>query len=527
MGTIKSIEIFGYKKFEHLYVEFNSKTNIIVGENESGKSTILEAISLVLNQWYRNADKSIIKELLNANNVNNFYAAPSIEMLPEIYIEIQFDLSVEEPNARAFWGAVKRDIQTEAFGISFECRFDVDEFGELLADEISAGKIPFEYYKMSWKTFQGNSYNLLKRPLNSVFIDTSATEAWSSFNYFNKSLFNSKYSEPVKSKARNDFRQKVGEIIDTLGFEALEDNQRFGISSKKLILENLISVFDNNNIPLESKGKGIESLIKTQISLDKASSKVCTALIEEPENHLSFSTLLKMITEIENRASVCQIILTTHNNLIASRLNLKNILWLSQNRMITLTDVDDRIAEYFIKADNNNFLNMLLSKKVILVEGATEYILLPKLYSQYCKSTIEQDEVTIISCNGLSYKNYLHIAEKAGKKVAVITDNDKKQENIDYMNSFNADHVLQHIFMASDVEEWTWEVCLYKINTQMFNSIIDIQDGAEYRYNGVSYGKHLGKMLNNKVETAYQLLVSEESYEIPRYVKEAMQWIRE
>lgn len=35
--------------------------NILVGENEAGKSTILDAIKTVLNQQYRNADKSIFQ----------------------------------------------------------------------------------------------------------------------------------------------------------------------------------------------------------------------------------------------------------------------------------------------------------------------------------------------------------------------------------------------------------------------------------------------------------------------------------
>lgn len=43
--------------------------NIIIGENETGKNTILEVINICLNQLYRNTDKSIIKNLLNINSV--------------------------------------------------------------------------------------------------------------------------------------------------------------------------------------------------------------------------------------------------------------------------------------------------------------------------------------------------------------------------------------------------------------------------------------------------------------------------
>ena len=48
MIYIKSLHIENYKCYENVDVEFNNSTNIIVGNNEAGKSTILEAINLCL-----------------------------------------------------------------------------------------------------------------------------------------------------------------------------------------------------------------------------------------------------------------------------------------------------------------------------------------------------------------------------------------------------------------------------------------------------------------------------------------------
>ena len=45
---IKKIFIKNYKIFEHFDIELNEDLNIIVGNNETGKSTILEAINLAL-----------------------------------------------------------------------------------------------------------------------------------------------------------------------------------------------------------------------------------------------------------------------------------------------------------------------------------------------------------------------------------------------------------------------------------------------------------------------------------------------
>lgn len=72
-------------------MEFNEEKSVIVGENESGKTTILDAIDLVLNQSiFRNQDSSMIK-YLNLEQVNHFFSNPSIETLPKISIEMYID----------------------------------------------------------------------------------------------------------------------------------------------------------------------------------------------------------------------------------------------------------------------------------------------------------------------------------------------------------------------------------------------------------------------------------------------------
>ena len=59
-GKISAIHIEGFKKFQNFDMKFNPDMNILIGENEAGKSTILEAIRLVLNQDYSHADHSIL-----------------------------------------------------------------------------------------------------------------------------------------------------------------------------------------------------------------------------------------------------------------------------------------------------------------------------------------------------------------------------------------------------------------------------------------------------------------------------------
>lgn len=523
MNHIEKIIIKGLKKFENIVVSFNEHLNIIVGANESGKSTILEAINIVLNQQYRNADKSVLKDLFNVNMVQSFKANPSIQNLPNIYIELHLLLNNKDKNSEYFWGE-NNLAKDEKFGIVFECKFD-DIIGAGLENEINKGKIPYEYYSLKWTAFSGLPYSSIKKPFGYIAIDTTSGNANDSFNYYNRTLFNSKYSEETRMSAKNSFRDKLQEAFDSIKLEDIDVNRKFGINDKKIILETVLSVYEND-ISLENKGSGMESLIKTQIALDKNSSKLDIILMEEPENHLCYTNMRKMLEEISLKRNDAQMIIATHSNLIASSLNLNNVIWINDNIAKSLNDVDNDVASFFEKAENNSFLQLLLSEKIILVEGATEFLLMPIFYKQITGRTLQEDKISIISCNGISYKHYLEIGRNTTKRIAVLTDNDKKQKRIDKKNDFNKSNDNQNIFMDDNVDNWTWEVCIYGLNKSRLGNLIKIKDNAEYLFHGEDVGdKVLGKMLNNKVNSAYIMAQSGIEFEIPQYVKESVEWL--
>ena len=445
-------------------------------------------------------------------------------MLPYIYIELQLDLEHKAKDSEYFYGEIHKGKE-EAFGIVFECRFNKD-IGNELAKDISEGKIPYEYYNLLWTTFAGQPYYLVKRPFNFLVINTSSNDTNSSFNYFNRSLFTSRYDESTRLNVKHKFREGLATAFAGAELEDIDDKIKFGISDKKILLESVISVYEDL-IPLENKGNGMESLIKTQIAFDKQKSKLDVIIMEEPENHLSYQTMNKMLDEISKRQSEAQIIITTHSNLIASRLNLKSVQWITDNTVVSLKDVKSDTADFFVKADDNSFLQLLLSKKVILVEGASEALILPKIYTMITQRTLEEDGVSIISCGGITYKHYLNVAVGDEKRIAVLTDNDGDQEKIENAAAYNQCDMKRKVFTPEKLDDWTWEVCLYNLNTELFAERITVKAGSKYLFNGVDRGQVLGKMLNNKVDVSFNLLHNDVTFEVPQYVKDAIKWLNE
>ena len=133
----------------------------------------------------------------------------------------------------------------------------------------------------------------------------------------------------------------------------------------------------------------------------------------------------------------------------------------------------------------------------------------------------------IIPCSGISYKRYLAIAERANKRVSVITDNDGKSSRIIEADEYNSSHNSQHVFMDKTIDGWTWEACFYRENEKVLNDLIEIDPKAKYLFHKEDYGPVLGKMLNNKADVAYKMLMTETEFAVPQYVQDSITWLNE
>ena len=71
---IKKIKIHNYRCFRDFTMELNQQMNIIVGDNEAGKSTILEALNLALTGYVneRNIRTELSENLFNAEAVKDY-----------------------------------------------------------------------------------------------------------------------------------------------------------------------------------------------------------------------------------------------------------------------------------------------------------------------------------------------------------------------------------------------------------------------------------------------------------------------
>lgn len=520
MGTIiKKIRLINYKKFNDYTIEPNKHINILVGDNEVGKSSILEAIDIVASGSVKRVERIGLDRLMNSNAVIDFSAGErDFNNLPKLIIELylsgDFDHTMNGDN--------NLDMTTND-GIRLVCEPNPDYRTEIKESlDANPEYFPYDYYSIRFSTFADEGYTSYKKKIRSCLINSSNMNADHATNDFVKKAYRQYTEEDIKERAklqseyrliRNIFQK---ENLNNLNQRVpANKNYTFGLkNSNTSSFEDDLMIYEDN-ISVDNKGTGRQIIIKTDFALERAGDNVDVVLIEEPENHLSPVNLRKLIQRISTEQN-SQLFITTHSSFISTRLELQNLLIIDDDRMreepTKLNDLTEETAKYFMKAPPAGIIEYALSKKAILIEGPAEYILFEKFYQQTTTHSSEEDGVQVIDIRGLSFKRYLEIAKLTKSQTAVITDNDGDfQKNCidkytDYANEKNI-----NIFYNDDNTKRTFEVVLYKDNTDLCNELFGM--------NAIQY------MLNNKTEAAFKLLLVEKPINVPTYIKEAIKWI--
>lgn len=517
-AIISKIRLINFKRFQDYTVIPNNRINILVGDNEVGKSTILDAIDLVTSGNVRKVESIGLDRLLNIDAVQQFSAgmrrfADLPKLIVELYLAGDFDHTMNGKN------------NTDGIicdGIRLVCEPNPDyrtEITESLQNQ--PDYFPYDYYSIRFSTFADEGYTGYRKKIRSVLIDSTNMSSDYAMNDFVRRMYIQYTESDVKERAKHksQYRQMrtqfCSDNLDSLNSRVPADkNYKFGLKpSSSQSFESDLMIYEDQ-VGIDNKGTGKQVFIKTDFALEHSGADVDVILIEEPENHLSHINLRKLLHRVETTQNG-QIFITTHNSLISTRLELSNLLILHERstQPTKLCDLSEDTAKYFMKAPPANIVEFALSHKLILVEGPSEYMLFEKFYETVANRKPEQDSVHIMDIRGLSFKRYLDIAQFTGAKVVVVTDNDGNiqqhciEKYVDYTSNTNI-----KICYDPDESKRTFEVVLYGCNTALCNSLFDA--GA------------LNYMLKNKTECAYSLLSQDAPISVPAYIQEAIEWIR-
>jgi putative ATP-dependent endonuclease of OLD family len=542
---ISEIRLINYKIFEGLFsLKLNSGMNILVGDNEAGKSTIIEAVNLALSGLVggRYIKNELSQYLFNNNVVEAYFAqlrdTGSAE-LPYVLIELYLE---GDDTARFMGNDNSQGINS--CGIFMKIAFDEKyqaEYEELVKVD-NFNTLPLEYYDVFWGSFAREAVTARSIPLKAALIDSSSARFQNGSDvYISRIIKDLLNTEDIvaASQAHRRMRDVFNEdksiitinekIKEAADVSSKEVRLSVDLSSKNAWETTLLTYFDD--VPFHHIGKGEQSMVKTKLALNHHKSKEANIiLVEEPENHLSHTKLSQLVKYISAKRDDKQIIVSTHNSFVANKLGLANLILLNDCTTVRLNELSNDTQSYFAHLSGYDTLRLILCKKAILVEGDSDELVVQRAYMTKHEGKLPiEDGVDVISV-GTSFLRFLEIASKINKLTTVVTDNDG---NVDALKRkytrYLGDNVKDNILISFDDSIDTGPL---KIKDKAFNyNTLEpkmLKANSLAKLNTVFGTAHSDDvamhkfMLLNKTECALKIFETDEDIIYPKYIMDAI-----
>lgn len=527
---ISKVIIKNYRCLCDSLIELNRNLNIIVGDNECGKSTFLEATYLALSGQLngRPIQSELHPHLFNAGAVadyiNSLSHKPSLPP-PSILIEIYF---VEDPAFARLKGqnnTKKEDVPGVKLSIEFNDDFKT-EYESYIADPTLIKTVPVEYYAVRWRDFADNDITSRSIPLKPCFIDASTIRNNAAASRYVLDIVKDSLSKKQQVDLALSYRMMKDKFLSDPKVDEINKSlatKKGHISDKSLSLSLDTSSRANwqsgimphlDDIPMPLVGKGEQNTVKIKLAME-SSAESHLFLIEEAENHLSFSNLNVLIGHISERRGDRQLLITTHSSFVLNKLGLESVQLFANGNSTTLRALDPDTQDYFLRLPGYDTLRLILAKRAILVEGPSDELIVQKAFQRrHGKMPLEM-AVDVITVSSLAFKRFLDIAKILKTRVDVVTDNDGNVVKLTkkYSQYSSLDHV--RIQFDDDESAPTLEPQLLKSNgRELVNSIL----GKSYDTDS----ELLTFMAENKTECALKFFETETPWNVPEYIARAI-----
>lgn len=437
---ITKVKIQGYRKYKDLIFKPNRRFNLIVGANESGKSTLMEAIALTLTGRIngRTAAEELNPYWFNIELVEEFVRSRTAgKRVP--WPEIRIELFLENSNElQQLCGAINTDVPTNACpGISMQIIPDPDYSAELEEWAKHASPLlPVEYYKIVWRSFADREITNRPKQLATAIIDSRTVRSTTGVDFHMRYILNDGLHPAERAAISVTYREIKASMSDS----ALKGvNERMAKHHATLHDQPIALAMDQstrtswvgavtphvNNVPFSMSGQGQQAAIKISLAMSRHSDRAIFVMVEEPENHLTHTSLTTLLHRMESLAGEQQqLFITTHSSFVINRLGLDSLHLLGHGNLSKVNDLDPSTVAYYQKLPGYDTLRMVLAKKIVLVEGPSDEIIFERIFrDKYSRRPIELG-VDVISMHGLSFRRCLELCAALDKTVAAIRDND-------------------------------------------------------------------------------------------------------
>ena len=460
---LSDIKIEGYRLFKDRQIlHLRKGLNVLVGENGCGKSTVIDAIRLLLNEdeyarsgiseedFYSSVDK---KEWADTISIKGRFSDLSEEKRVEyitwldkkynavLNIDIVRKQDRRNNYKKAIWG-----------GEASNSIFEWEPLNDIQCVYLPALRDAEKKLKASRGSRLARLLiNLSQKTLEEKRKAGELMDIEKDVNDFNEELA----KRPDIARANELINDSLENALGTVFAQATKI--RFGDVTFERIVEALRIVFFPGKIPTEESvyrnlfenSLGYNNLIYLATilaefeGLKENYSSPRILLIEELEAHLHPQIQIKVLKYLKEQAEKndIQVIITTHSTTIASATPIEDIISFNMTKNgIKITSLRKCIKNKQAKQFINRWMDttrstLLFSKGNLLVEGLAEALLIPKLAEIYlcglkldnAPKSLEEAGISVINMNGIFFQYFMKIYDGYELKFPGREDNESKE----------------------------------------------------------------------------------------------------
>lgn len=409
---IKKVKITNFRSLKDISIPFEEGMSVLVGENDCGKSSIIDAIKIVFNNenvvsddFYHDTNEIIIDiEIEDRSIIKRFMKDGDSVSEQEILVKISRDLITkiyDEINSDSFEDLDKLKLFAKDLGVSFggsigletlKTRINnkIEELNELDDDGlIIKGSIPEKViYFLDGKHFENVEQffreRFFKKKKSSIWSEKTESgvsiedEIRSNLNDYSNSL-----TSDIEEKGITDRLRSYLPELDDISIKPLFEPKDIQIGLKVKLLEK-----DGNEINFDKKGDGTKRKI-TMALLEYGKDIIDDIepiyIFDEPDTHLHVRSQIDLLNILRSfNEDGVQVVLTTHSPFILNSVEPRQVKLLINEGETKLIPINpDEKVEWGLQALGIENVNLFFSRKILIVEGETEEKFIPIIQKRF------------------------------------------------------------------------------------------------------------------------------------------------